>query len=114
MAFFRREDGISTLFFAANCPLRIRVNMSAMGSVILMRTDTCFVLTRKKELDQALHRAWPLHVVYFGTGRTCDNNRAVDRSPDNDCAGATGWRRVVAVAIPARPQIVLAGLLPDP
>src|SRR5918994_6736171 len=37
-SFFKFEDGMSTVSWAAMMPLRIRVRKSAMGSVMLMRS----------------------------------------------------------------------------
>src|ERR1700722_10051182 len=114
MATFSLEFGMRTVGFADACALRIRVNMSAMGSVMLIIQflySASISQLRKKWItsslyaDRARRPAWLLREVCDGPARTCGTHRANGRSARSDYADGWGSHRAaVSAASSARPS----------
>src|SRR4051794_21062867 len=108
MATFTLEAGMLTVALAVAWALRIRVNISAMGSVMLMNKFLYFYtfgidirrgvprqnfFTSWPCVDPARRRAWSLRAACDGRAQTCGTRRARDRSSHSGCAGASDSRR---------------------
>src|SRR5690606_1067282 len=96
MAAFSLEAGIDTVVFPLACALRMRVSMSEIGSVILIRR----LLTSWPWSNRALRPAWRFRAACYGPGRTCGIRRAADRGVHNGCAGVPAQHWAAAPGVP--------------
>src|SRR5690606_36337684 len=103
MAAFSFEEGMLTDVLLTCCALRTRVNMSAMGSLMLM----CISPTSWLWSCPALRHALPFHAICDELNRTCCKHRANGRSPRNDCVDGSGLHCAAVVAVAGGPDSVL-------
>src|SRR5690606_10891706 len=103
MAAFSFEEGMLTDVLLTCCALRTRVNMSAMGSLMLM----CISPTSWLWSCPALRHALPFHAIYDELDRTCCKHRVRGRSPRSDCAGESGWHCAAVAAAAGGPGSAL-------
>src|SRR3546814_17052416 len=95
MAAFSFEEGMLTDVLLTCCALRTRVNMSAMGSLMLM----CISPTSWLWSCPALRHALPFRAICDELNRTCCKHRANARCQRNDCVGGSGLNFAAVVAI---------------
>src|ERR1035437_4295367 len=106
IATFTLDDGIATMVFCTTCALRIRVSISAIGSLILIAYSpiTNWLLSYRE-----FRRALRFHGVLYGPNRTCGMCHVGDRLSSSDCAAASAQSYVAA---PATSGALRSALLP--